>query len=48
MYLFAGGALVSIADPAEGYFIQQSLELIVDDSSSFWIGMYFNHEGRTG
>ncbi|CAL8398736.1 unnamed protein product [Arctogadus glacialis] len=44
--LRTGGALVSIADPAEGYFIQQSLELIVDDSSSFWIGMYFNHEAE--
>ncbi|XP_056439582.1 macrophage mannose receptor 1 [Gadus chalcogrammus] len=44
--LRTGGALVSIADPAEGYFIQQSLELIVDDPSSFWIGMYFNHEAE--
>ncbi|CAL8293581.1 unnamed protein product [Lota lota] len=44
--LRTGGALVSIEDPAEAKFIQQTLEILLDDSSSFWIGMYLNHEGE--
>lgn len=45
--LQAGGALVSIGDPAEAQFIQQNLEILQDESKSFWIGMYQNNKGES-
>lgn len=41
-----GGALVSIEDPQEGFFIQQNLELLQDVTKSFWNGLYKNHDGE--
>lgn len=43
---FSGGALVSIEDPQEGFFIQQNLELLQDVTKSFWNGLYKNHDGE--
>ncbi|CAL8313738.1 unnamed protein product [Merluccius merluccius] len=44
--LKTGGALVSIEDTAEARFIQKNLEILQDDSKTFWIGMYMNSEGE--
>lgn len=41
-----GAALVSIEDPQESAFIQEILELFLDSSSTFWIGLYKTHEGE--
>uniref|UniRef100_A0A673BHE3 Macrophage mannose receptor 1 n=1 Tax=Sphaeramia orbicularis TaxID=375764 RepID=A0A673BHE3_9TELE len=41
-----GAALVSIEDPHEGLFIQQTLELLQDSARSFWIGLYKTNEGE--
>ncbi|KAJ3611261.1 hypothetical protein NHX12_021277 [Muraenolepis orangiensis] len=45
--LRTGGTLASIEDPEEARFIQQNLEILKDESQSFWIGMYLNHKGET-
>lgn len=33
-------------DPQENLFIQQNLEKLQDEASSFWLGLYKTHEGE--
>lgn len=42
----SGASLVSIQDPVEETFIQQSIELLQDSAKSFWIGLYKSHDGK--
>ncbi|XP_037550261.1 macrophage mannose receptor 1 [Nematolebias whitei] len=39
-----GASLVSIQDPVEEKFIQQTIELLQDSAKSFWIGLYKSHD----
>uniref|UniRef100_A0A8B9LX51 Mannose receptor, C type 1a n=1 Tax=Astyanax mexicanus TaxID=7994 RepID=A0A8B9LX51_ASTMX len=41
-----GASMVSVEDGLEAAFIQRNLEILQDDSKSFWIGMHRNHEGE--
>lgn len=42
----SGASLVSIQDPVEETFIQQTIELLQDSAKSFWIGLYKSHDGK--
>ncbi|XP_051944921.1 macrophage mannose receptor 1-like [Xyrauchen texanus] len=41
-----GASLVSIEDPIESQFISQNVEILQDESRSFWIGMHRSHIGE--
>ncbi|KAI4893218.1 hypothetical protein NFI96_010660 [Prochilodus magdalenae] len=41
-----GASLVSVEDMQEAQFIQANLEILHDDSKSFWIGMHRSHSGE--
>ncbi|KAL4635258.1 macrophage mannose receptor 1-like [Arapaima gigas] len=41
-----GGVLLSIEDPLEDNFIQENIEMLRDNSRSFWIGLYKTHRGE--
>ncbi|XP_066514867.1 macrophage mannose receptor 1 isoform X2 [Hoplias malabaricus] len=41
-----GASLLSVEDMMEAQFIQKNLEMLQDDSKSFWIGMHRSHSGE--
>ncbi|XP_076829471.1 macrophage mannose receptor 1-like isoform X2 [Brachyhypopomus gauderio] len=41
-----GASLVSVEDGLESQFIHKNLEILQDESQSFWIGMHRSHEGN--
>lgn len=42
----SGASLLSIGDPAESHFIQESIEQLQDSTKSFWIGLHKSNEGQ--
>lgn len=45
LWFCEGGLLASIEDPAEQQFLKTNVEVLQDSHSSFWVGLFKNHQG---
>lgn len=45
LFVCEDGHLVSIEDPLEQSFIQNTIKVFEDNQNSFWIGLYKTHKG---